>query len=203
MGLVRAVRGLVKGQAGLVRAGRAGCSPWLRRAGAASSQVCHAGQGLQDRDCPAVPVQSQRWMVWGSEGCWTQPRTVGALRPQDPAAALLPLLGGTGWGLLSSAMAAAFAPWPQALWARQHRDSSSVSLPAGAAPALPAPQGPVPLPGTASLWHHDSAGPDQAALVLLSLSLLCFVPWTQSCSQGAPHSSSAVKGKEGAWEDSL
>lgn len=46
-------------------------------------------------------------------------------------------------------------------------------------------------------------GPDQAALVLLSLPLLCFVPWTQSCSQGAPHSSSAVKGKEGAWEDTL
>lgn len=110
-----------------------------------------AGQGL-----PSCPCAGPALDGVGQWGCWAQLRTERALRPQDPAAAL-GQLGGTGWGLLSSAVAAAFAPWPWALWARQHKDSPSVSLPAGAAPALPAPHGPVPLPGTASLWHHDSS----------------------------------------------
>lgn len=119
---------------------------------------------------------------------------------------MLPLPEAMGWGLLSSAMAAPFASWTRA------QQSSTKTLPVCLSllvqPQLCLPLWDLSLSQEQPPWGITTApGPDQAALTLLSLPLLCFVPWqgssTQSCSQGALHPSSAVKGKEGAWEDTL
>lgn len=87
--------------------------------------------------------------------------------------------------------------------AQQHKGSSSASLSAGAAPALPAPLGPS-LSQEQPPWDIPAVpGPHQAALILLSLPLLCALARQQGTELLSRCSAFqlSTQGKEGAWED--